>query len=79
MRAQSVPVRKAISIRVHESLPVCVDLDELIHSGVLGLYDAVIKYDGGQNVVFHGLCQAPQQGRDSGQLAPVGLGVAQFA
>src|SRR5437588_10503018 len=43
---------KAIAIRVHESLPVHVDLDDLIHAGVMGLLDAVTKYDGAKNVVF---------------------------
>ena len=44
---------KAIAIRVHENLPVHVDLDDLIHAGVMGLFDAVTKYDGGKNVQFH--------------------------
>jgi RNA polymerase sigma factor FliA len=44
---------KAIAIRVHENLPVHVDLDDLIHSGVLGLFDAVDKFDPEKNVVFH--------------------------
>src|SRR3954451_17845272 len=48
-----LPLVKAIAIRVHESLPVHVDLDDLIHAGVMGLFDAVTKYDGAKNVVFH--------------------------
>jgi len=44
---------KAIAIRVHESLPVHVDLDDLIHAGVMGLFDAVEKFDDQKNVVFH--------------------------
>jgi len=43
---------KAIAIRVHENLPVHVDLDDLIHAGVLGLFDAVAKYDAAKNVAF---------------------------
>ncbi|MGO9259981.1 MAG: sigma-70 family RNA polymerase sigma factor [Bryobacteraceae bacterium] len=43
---------KAIAIRVHEGLPVHVDLEDLVHAGVLGLFDAVDKYDIGKNVVF---------------------------
>ena len=43
---------KAIAIRVHENLPVHVDLDDLIHAGVLGLFDAVNKYDSAKNVAF---------------------------
>ena len=48
-----LPLVKAIAIRVHENLPVHVDLDDLIHAGVMGLFDAVTKYDGAKNVVFH--------------------------
>jgi len=49
---ENLPLAKAIAIRVHESLPVHVDLDDLIHAGVLGLFDAVEKYDAGKNVTF---------------------------
>src|ERR1035441_10628670 len=48
-----LPLVKAIAIRVHENLPVHVDLDDLIHAGVLGLFDAVTKYDSAKNVAFH--------------------------
>jgi RNA polymerase sigma factor FliA len=41
-----------IAIRVHENLPVHVDLDDLIHAGVMGLFDAVEKYDTQKNVSF---------------------------
>ncbi len=50
---EHLPLVKAIAIRVHESLPVHVDLDDLIHAGVLGLFDAVTKYDSEKNVAFH--------------------------
>jgi RNA polymerase sigma factor for flagellar operon FliA len=47
-----LPLVKAIAIRVHENLPVHIELDDLIHAGVLGLFDAVEKYDGSKNVEF---------------------------
>jgi RNA polymerase sigma factor for flagellar operon FliA len=47
-----LPLVKAIAIRVHENLPVHVDLDDLIHAGVLGLFDAVAKYQPDKNVAF---------------------------
>lgn len=50
---EHLPLVKAIAIRVHENLPVHVDLDDLIHAGVLGLFDAVDKYDAEKNVAFH--------------------------
>ena len=43
---------KAIALRVRENLPVHVDLDDLVHAGVLGLFDAVDKYDSGKKVEF---------------------------
>jgi RNA polymerase sigma factor FliA len=49
---EHLPLVKAIAIRVHENLPVHVDLDDLIHAGVLGLFDAVTKYDASKNVLF---------------------------
>src|SRR5436309_345359 len=42
---EHLPLVKSIAIRVHETLPV--------HAGVLGLFDAVDKYDGSKNIVFH--------------------------
>src|SRR5271155_292104 len=50
---EHLPLVKAIAIRVHENLPVHVDLDDLIHAGVLGLFDAVMKFDDTKNVAFH--------------------------
>jgi RNA polymerase sigma factor FliA len=47
-----LPLVKAIAVRVHENLPVHVDLDDLVHAGVLGLFDAVAKYQPGKNVAF---------------------------
>ena len=49
---EHLPLVKAIAIRVHENLPVHVDLDDLIHAGVLGLFDAVAKFDR-RKVEFH--------------------------
>ncbi len=47
-----LPLVKAIAVRVHESLPVHVDLDDLVHAGVLGLFDAATKYDPAKQVSF---------------------------
>src|SRR5580698_886063 len=43
---------KMIAVRVHENLPVHVDLDDLTHAGILGLIDAASKYDAGKKVIF---------------------------
>lgn len=47
-----LPLVKAIAARVRENLPVQVELDDLVHAGVLGLFDAVQKYDPSKKVVF---------------------------
>src|SRR6266571_4312772 len=48
-----LPLVKAIAVRVHENLPVHVDLDDLVHAGVLGLFDAATKYNPAKKVAFH--------------------------
>ena len=49
---EHVPLVKAIAVRVHENLPVHVDLDDLVHAGILGLFDAASKFDPDKQVVF---------------------------
>jgi RNA polymerase sigma factor for flagellar operon FliA len=49
---EHLPLVKAIAVRVHENLPVHVDMDDLIHSGVLGLFDAANKYNPEKQVAF---------------------------
>lgn len=44
---------RAIAIRVYENLPVHVDVDDLVHAGILGLFDAALKYSGEKQVSFH--------------------------
>jgi len=48
-----LPLVRAIASRVRENLPVQVELDDLVHAGILGLFDAVQKYDPAKRVVFH--------------------------
>ncbi len=43
---------KAIALHLSKSLPVHVDLDDLIHSGILGLLDAAKKYNPEKHVIF---------------------------
>ena len=49
---EHLPLAKAIAVRVHENLPVHVDLDDLVHAGILGLFDAVSKFDSEKQVAF---------------------------
>lgn len=43
---------KAIAVRVHENLPVHLDMDDLVHAGILGLFDAAEKFDSDKMVSF---------------------------
>jgi RNA polymerase sigma factor FliA len=47
-----LPLVKAIAVRVHENLPVHVDLDDLVHAGILGLFDAANKFNPDKQVAF---------------------------
>lgn len=47
-----LPLVTAIAARIRESLPVHVDLDDLVHAGVLGLFDAANKYESDKQVAF---------------------------
>src|SRR5688572_14204106 len=49
---EHLPLVKAIAVRLHESLPVHVELDDLVHAGILGLFDAATKYDPEKKVAF---------------------------
>jgi RNA polymerase sigma factor for flagellar operon FliA len=49
---EHLPLAKSIAARVHEGLPLHVDLDDLVHAGVLGLFDAATKYDPDKQVAF---------------------------
>jgi RNA polymerase sigma factor for flagellar operon FliA len=48
-----LPLVRAIASCVRKSLPVHVELDDLVHAGILGLVDAISKYNSEKKVVFH--------------------------
>jgi RNA polymerase sigma factor FliA len=48
-----LPLVKAIAWRVHERLPIHVDIDDLIQAGVLGLIHAARKFSAERNVKFN--------------------------
>ncbi len=49
---EHLPLVRVIAVRVHENLPVHVDLDDLVHAGIMGLFDAATKFDADKNVAF---------------------------
>jgi RNA polymerase sigma factor for flagellar operon FliA len=49
---EHLPMVKGIAVRVHGNLPVHVELDDLVHAGILGLIDAAHKYKADKQVAF---------------------------
>ena len=47
-----MPLVRAIAVRGYENLPVHVDFDDMVHAGVMGLFDAAVKYDNNKQVTF---------------------------
>lgn len=43
---------KAIALRIHANALIHVELDDLVHAGILGLFDAVEKYNPEKLVLF---------------------------
>lgn len=49
---ENMPLVSAIALHVQRSLPVHIELDDLVHAGMMGLFDAATKYEADKNVVF---------------------------
>jgi RNA polymerase sigma factor for flagellar operon FliA len=49
---EQLPQVRYIARRIHERLPRHVPLEDLVHAGVVGLIDALEKYDRDKNVQF---------------------------
>jgi RNA polymerase sigma factor for flagellar operon FliA len=49
---QYAPLIKHIAQRIAVRLPPNIDLDDLINSGIIGLMDAISKYDPSKNIKF---------------------------
>ena len=49
---ECLPLVKFVALRISSRLPAHVELDDLIHSGILGLMDAVKKFEPDRNVKF---------------------------
>src|SRR5271157_1518710 len=49
---EQMPQVKYIARRIHEHLPQHVPIEDLIHAGIVGLIDALNKFDSEKNVKF---------------------------
>jgi len=47
-----LPLVNAIAAHIQKSVPVHLELDDLIHAGTMGLFDAATKYDAHKEVAF---------------------------
>src|SRR5664279_5004680 len=49
---EQMPQVKYIARRIHEHLPQHVPIEDLVHAGIVGLIDALNKFDSEKNVKF---------------------------
>ena len=49
---ENLPLVSAISAHVQKSLPVHIEMDDLVHAGTMGLFDAATKYREDKEVAF---------------------------
>src|ERR1700758_723398 len=54
---EHLPIVRFLARRIHERLPHQVDIEDLVSSGVLGLLDALQKFDPGKKVQFRSYAQ----------------------
>ncbi len=47
-----MPLVRTIALHLHDRVPAYVEVDDLVHSGILGLIDAAAKYDATKQVDF---------------------------
>src|SRR5271165_3374824 len=49
---ENLPEVRYIARRIHDRLPAHVSFDDLVHAGIIGLIDAVDKFDPHRNVLL---------------------------
>jgi len=49
---ENMPLVSAIAVHVQRSLPVHIEVDDLVHAGLMGLFDAAMKYQADKKVAF---------------------------
>ena len=57
-----LPLVRTVAERVHRRLPPGIDLDSLVHSGIVGLLEAVQRYDPERGVAFQTYARYRVQG-----------------
>ena len=54
---EHLPIVRFLARRIHERLPQHVDMEDLVSAGVLGLMDALTKFDPEKKVQFRSYAQ----------------------
>jgi RNA polymerase sigma factor for flagellar operon FliA len=49
---ENLPLVSAIAAHIQKSLPVHIEMDDLVHAGTMGLFDAATKYRDDKEVAF---------------------------
>lgn len=49
---EHMPLARSIAVRMRESLPACVEVEDLTSHGVLGLLDAASRFDPAKQIAF---------------------------
>ena len=57
MLASNIDLVRRIAGRIHQRVPPCVELDDLFQAGIVGLIDAIRKFDERRHVRFEHYAQ----------------------
>ena len=70
-----LPDVRYIAQRIHDRLPVQVPLEDLVHAGIIGLIEAVDRFDPSKHTQLGYVREVQDSGRDPRQLACTSTGV----
>ena len=73
---EQLPQVRYLARRIHERLPRHISLEDLVHAGVVGLIDALNKFDGSKHVQFGSYAKFRIRGAILDSSAGNGLGTA---
>jgi DNA-directed RNA polymerase sigma subunit (sigma70/sigma32) len=66
MVLERLPLVKAMAASMRKNLPANVDLDDLLHAGILGLFGAIESFDPHKKVLFSSFARVPDPRCDVG-------------
>ena len=66
---EQLPQVRYIARRIHDRLPSHIPFDDLVQAGILGLMEALHKFDPSKNVELEDVRETPDSRGDTRQLA----------